>query len=277
MSRIKYLSSFNNWLNEYGEIFKTIGDHDSGNMSYGIRAVDTKKYFVKYAPFENKTAIKLLENAYVLGKMVIHPPLTVLRFAVECSDGLALVYDWVEGETINEVTNANKPFIKELRNDPMSPYKRFRSLPVDKIINVLNQIFSLHIILEQNEYVSSDWYDGCIIYDFENDILHIMDLDVYNKGPFINTMGRMYGSSRFMAPEEFTLRDTIDFQTTVYHMGATVFELLGTGKKEPGVGFRGNEKLFNVALKAIQTDKKDRYSSVQEFCSDWFAVLDNAK
>ncbi len=102
-----------------------------------------------------------------------------------------------------------------------------------------------------------------------------MDLDAYNKGTFINTMGRMYGSSRFMAPEEFTLGANIDFQTTVYHMGATVFELLGTGKKEPEVRFRGNEKLFNVALKAIQTDKKDRYSSVQEFCSDWFVALDD--
>lgn len=275
MSWVSYLSSFDDWLNGYGEIFKTIGDHDSGNMSYGILTPDKQKCFVKFAPFENKEAIRLLENAYVFGKTVIHPVLVALKCAVECSDGFALVYDWVEGETINEVTNANKSFIRELREDPMSPYKRFKSLPVDKIINVLNQIFDLHRTLEQHRYVSCDWYDGCLIYNFENDRLHIIDLDVYNKGSFINTMGRMYGSSRFMAPEEFTLGDILDFQTTVYHMGATVFELLGMGKKDPEIGFRGNKKLLDVALKAIQLDKKDRYASVQEFCSDWFAALDN--
>lgn len=274
MSRTTYSSSFNNWLNEKGEVFKTIGDHDSGNMSYGIRMEDRQRHFVKFAPFENETAIGLLENAIIIGKTIEHHTLTTFQFAVECSDGLALVYEWVDGESINEITNATKHIIKELRSDPKSPYRRLRLLPVDKIISILNQIFDLHVLIEQNGYVSCDWYDGCLIYDFENDVLHIMDLDTYNKGLFKNTMGRMYGSSRFMAPEEFSLGETIDFQTTVYHMGATVFELLGTGKKDPSVGFRGSKELFNVAMKAIQPNKEDRHSSVQEFYTDWISILD---
>lgn len=210
MLRVNYSLPFENWINEYGEIFKIFGDHDSGNISYGINTTDSQKYFIKFAPYENKSAIKYLENAYTLGKNINHSALSILRFAVDCSDGLALIYDW---------------------------------------------------------------YDGCIIYNFEKDKLHIIDLDIYNKSSFVNYMGRMYGSNRFMAPEEFILGETIDNRTTVYHMGATVYEFLGTGKKEPKKGFKVNENLLHVALKAIQKNKKDRYSSVQEFYSDWLKAL----
>ena len=34
---------------------------------------------------------------------------------------------------------------------------------------------------------------------------HVVDLDHYQLGAFSNEMGRMFGSSRFMAPEEFEL------------------------------------------------------------------------
>jgi serine/threonine-protein kinase len=37
----------------------------------------------------------------------------------------------------------------------------------------------------------------------------------------------MWGSSRFMSPEEFELGATIDGSTNVFTMGAVSFELLG--------------------------------------------------
>ena len=39
--------------------------------------------------------------------------------------------------------------------------------------------------------------------DFEARRLHLIDLDSYHRGPTVNEMGRMFGSTRFMAPEEF--------------------------------------------------------------------------
>ena len=59
--------------------------------------------------------------------------------------------------------------------------------------------------------------------------LHVVDLDMYHKGPFKNTVGRMFGSSRFMAPEEFSLNARIDIRTTVYTMGRTAAVLLSDG------------------------------------------------
>jgi len=273
MPRINHPSYFATWLKEFGQVFKTIGDHDSGNISYGVKNKESKKYFIKFAPSQNLTAIKFLENAYILGENISHPILVELKFGVNCRDGLALVYDWVEGENLNEVTTTNKPVIMEIREAPGSPYSRFKSLPVEEIVKVLNQIFDLHVVLEKQGYVSCDWYDGCIIYNFAEEKVHIIDLDLYNKGPFPNSKGRMYGSSRFMAPEEFEPGEIIDNRTTVYHMGATVFEFLGRGKKEPEKGFRGSRAQLKIALKAIQDDKKERYCSVQEFFSEWLAAL----
>ncbi len=273
MPRINHPSYFATWLEEYGQVFKKFGDHDSGNISYGVKNKESKRHFIKFAPHHNMTAIKFLENAYILGENISHPILVELKLGVNCRDGLALVYDWVEGEDLNEVTTTNKPVIMDIREAPDSPYRRFKSLPVEEIVKVLNQIFDLHVVLEKQGYVSCDWYDGCIIYNFAEEKVHIIDLDLYNKGPFTNSMGRMYGSSRFMAPEEVEPGEIIDKRTTVYHMGATVFEFLGHGKKEADKGFRGNKSQLNVAFKAIQDNKKERYSSVQEFCSEWLAAL----
>jgi hypothetical protein len=50
-----------------------------------------------------------------------------------------------------------------------------------------------------------DFYDGCLLYDFTSQELRVIDLDMYSRGPFTNTMGRIFGSTRFMAPEEFEL------------------------------------------------------------------------
>ena len=67
-------------------------------------------------------------------------------------------------------------------------------------------IFELHYELAQTGWIAGDFYDGCLIYDFARQDIHVIDLDGYREGPFINEMGRMFGSSRFMAPEEFEQR-----------------------------------------------------------------------
>ena len=54
----------------------------------------------------------------------------------------------------------------------------------------------------------------------------MVDLDSYRDPPFANDMGRMFGSDRFMAAEEYELGARIDERTTVFTMGRTVGVLL---------------------------------------------------
>lgn len=44
-----------------------------------------------------------------------------------------------------------------------------------------------------------------MIYDKQTKTLKICDIDLFRKSPTVNDMGRMWGSSRFMSPEEYVL------------------------------------------------------------------------
>ena len=79
--------------------------------------------------------------------------------------------------------------------------QRFRRLPRPQIMEALDVIFDLHYELAQAGWIAVDFYDGCLIYDFACHELHVVDLDMYRESPFVNEMGRMFGSSRYMAPE----------------------------------------------------------------------------
>ena len=90
---------------------------------------------------------------------------------------------------------------------------------------------------------------ACLIYDFARQDLHVIDLDGYREGPFINGMGRMFGSSRFMAPEEFEKGASIDERTTVFTMGRTAANLLSDGTLTRSA-FRGNDAHYDVVCRA---------------------------
>ena len=126
------------------------------------------------------------------------------------------MYDWVDGECLHGG-----------RDDPQSAHQRFRRLPTAAILAVLDAIYDLHVRLVQRGWIAVDFYDGCLMYDFERQAAHIVDLDNYHLGAFTNQMGRMFGSTRFMAPEEFERGALIDERTTVFTMGRTAVVCLG--------------------------------------------------
>ena len=79
----------------------------------------------------------------------------------------------------------------------------------------------MHDQLVSEGWIAVDFYDGCAIYNFDDQVVHIVDLDLYHRGPFTNRMGRLFGSTRSMAPEEFALGATIDERSTLFTMGRT--------------------------------------------------------
>jgi hypothetical protein len=56
--------------------------------------------------------------------------------------------------------------------------------------------------------------------------IHLVDLDGY-RPPYTLDRERQFGSSRFMAPEEWQRGATIDERTTVYTLGRAAFVFLG--------------------------------------------------
>jgi len=81
-------------------------------------------------------------------------------------------------------------------------------------------------------------------------------------------MGRMWGSSRFMSPEEFELGAVIDEITNVYLMGATVFALFADYERTPEK-WQLNKELYEVALKAVSNARNQRQQSILKFIEEW--------
>ena len=107
------------------------------------------------------------------------------------------------------------------------------------------------------------------MYDFDRHKTTVCDIDFYAKKPCVNTMGRMWGSSRFMSPEEFELGATIDEVTNVFAMGALAFELLGKNPERTREHWMASEKLFRVAARATNPDREHRHHSIGEFYMAW--------
>jgi serine/threonine-protein kinase len=255
------------YLASAGGIFTRFDRQDSGNVSYGVE-VDGARFFVKTAghpddhrpPLDHRQRVALLGNAIRLARAYRHPALPRLHRVVESPHGPMLVYDWAGGELLGARARE--------RDHPASAFQRFRHLPVDRIVAVLDTVFDVHALLGAGGEVAGDFYDGCLLYDFATGRLSLVDLDHYSPGPYRNTMGRMFGSSRFMAPEEFTAGALIDERTTVFTMGRTVLVFLAGGTTAPEA-FRGPRALYEVAARACREQPDQRYGSLPEFCAAW--------
>ncbi len=247
------------FLSERGEIFAVFDERtqDSGNVSYGLE-VDGRRYFVKTAgrPDDDRSyldhsgRVSLLRNAVRLAESSDHRTLPKFHQFVESSSGPMLIYDWVEGENVRNCLD------------------RVRSLAVSEVTQLVTEVYDLHCELTCLGWIANDFYDGAMIYDFRSNRLHVMDLDSYNTGSFINSMGRMFGSSRFMAPEEFELGATIDERTTVFTMGRTAAVLMSDNSLERGP-FRGTDGQYEVMVRCCAEDPNDRFQTVAEMYAAW--------
>ncbi len=248
------------------------GSQDSGNVSWLVD-VGVRRLFVKTAgddaparpgtpvPFlDHEGRVRLLRNAIELAASCRHPALARLLNVIESPHGPALVYEAAVGELVG-VPRCS-------RDDPARAYQRFARLPADQRLRVFDALIDLHTAVAEAGWVACDLYDGCLIVDFTTMSLTVVDLDTYRRGPSVNDMGRMFGSSRFMAPEEFELGAVLDQGTTVYTLGRLVWHFC-TRLTERVDDFCGPPSLAAVVQRACQHSPADRYPDVASFATAW--------
>lgn len=246
--------------------------HESGNVSWVVEN-DEGRFLVKTAgtlglppagaptPYlDHAGRVELLRNAVELARSCGHPCLARLRNVVESPLGPALVYDYAPGDLVG--TSPNR------RVDPRSAYQRFAHLPADQLLSHFDNIIDLHQHLAEAGWVASDLYDESLIIDFDTARLTLGDLDSYQRGPGVNTMGRMFGSTRYMAPEEFQLGAPIDERTTVYNLGRLIWHF-GTRLTERANQFCGSDPARTVVQKATNPEREHRFATVAHLASAW--------
>ena len=84
------------------------------------------------------------------------------------------------------------------------------NLPLDEKLHIYENVIDFLIDIVAMGYVAIDFYDGSIMYDTSRKVVTICDIDFFRKSPTVNDMGRMWGSSRFMSPEEYKYGEKID-------------------------------------------------------------------
>lgn len=246
---------------------------DSGNVSWIVEAPEGR-LFIKTAGtvapprpgaptpyFDHSGRVRSLRNAVDLARSCDHPALPALLNVIETPAGPMLVYRAAPGELIGGTSPAE-------RADPASAYQRLASLPAAAQLPLFDTLIDLHRVLAGLGWVACDLYDGSLIVDFDTLTLHVVDLDDYRRGPTRNDMGRMFGSSRFMAPEEFELGAALDQRTTVFTLGRLVRHFTTRLTEDAGC-FNGPARLAAVVAQAVEPAPDDRFPTVAAFASAW--------
>jgi serine/threonine protein kinase len=275
---------------KYGEVFCVFDQNDSGNISFGLDS-GKEKYFVKIAGAKTErscageeSAIEALKTAMQIYNDLAHPRLIQLVDHFP-SDGLYVaVFKWSEGDCLFDYWN----FEKYKNSSELSPRERFRKLPCDKKIKAFDAIFDFLTFAESKGYVAVDFYDGSIIYDFQQDAVTICDIDFFRKSPAINDMGESFwGTKRLKAPEEYILGAKIDRVTNVFALGALLMHFFGDYTDgEVQKVYAGNalfpcrhetwqlsETSYKVTLKAVCRRRAGRYGSLKAFYNEWRASV----
>lgn len=252
------------FINKYGKVFKVFDDQDSGNICFGIKSGD-EKYFLKFAgaPTERacvsaEEAVSNLKRIVPIYKDLAHPNLIKLVDVEEIGGGFAMAFEWVDAECMH----------------PMYPMSRqkFMQMPLETRFQVFDDILDFHAHVAKRGYVAIDFYDGSIMYDFNKGKTVICDIDFYTKAPYINNMGRMWGSSRFMSPEEYEPGAVIDEITNVYTMGAAAFALFGDESDRCIEKWKLSKELFEVAQRAVSDERDKRQQSIEQLINEWEAA-----
>jgi serine/threonine protein kinase len=253
------------FLPTIGRVVRGFGNRlDSSTTIIGIET-DAGRFVVKHAVEDEPVAV--LKSAIRFHAAVSHPSIPPVVHHITTADGLAIVLRWAPGEVLVDAFDPSVPHPDE----PRSPYRRFRDLPVPDITDAVRQLVHAHVSVTGTGFVAVDLYDGCLIYDFDRRELALIDLDMYRPGPYVLERDRQFGSRAFMAHEEWRRGATIDQRTTVFTLGRFALVLLGCERHAPPdrAMFRGSDRLFDVAMQACAIDPAERLASVARLYECW--------
>lgn len=286
------------FVQEYGKVFKVYDDQDSGNICFGVRRDSERglddgkrkglqaedkgeRYFVKFAgaPTEcyegtPEEAVKRLKDTLPNYRDLRHPSLIELVDTREAAGGFAMVFRWAEGDCMGRMYPAE--------------HQRFMSMPLEHRLQVFRDVTVFLEYVNSQGYVAIDFYDGSVLYEpgeqrgpavpicgesMRRGWTTICDIDFFSRKPYFNRMGRMWGSSSFMSPEEFTLGAEIDEITNVYTAGAFAFALFGGYRRGLDTWTLGKAS-YEVASRAVSEDRGSRQQSIRQLLQEWEAALE---
>jgi serine/threonine-protein kinase len=248
------------FLQKYGKVFKVFDEQDSGNICFGVEN-DGQRYFIKFAGAptacgdgDTVAAVERLKATVPVYQDLRHKNLIEYISSEEIGGGFAMVFRWTDARCMGRMyPNARK---------------RFLELSLAEREDVFREIMEFMTYTASKGYLAVDFYDGSIMYDFEQKKTIICDIDFFRKFPTKNDMGRMWGSSLFMAPEEYQLGADLDEVTNVYTLGAVAFALFSDFDRSQEK-WRLSATRYQTVTKATNPDRSKRQQTIRQFMEEW--------
>lgn len=248
------------FLRGYGRVFKVFDDQDSGNICFGCQK-GSERFFIKYAGAKTmrgcvspEEAADNLRRTVPLYQALKHENLIELLDTFETSGGFGMVFRWTDAQCMG-------------RQYPEA-HARFMQMENIKKLDVFAAVQRFMAHVHSKGYVAIDFYDGSIMYDIAEKRTTVCDIDFFRKAPAVNDMGRMWGSDRFMSPEEYELGASLDEITNVFTLGQMAFSLF-TDSDRSSSAWPLSEKSYHVLLKAIAPERPNRFASIDDFGRAW--------
>ncbi|QIK71962.1 serine/threonine protein kinase [Propioniciclava coleopterorum] len=251
------------FLARWGRVTAVFDDQDSGNLGFRMSGPDGDR-FVKYAGaatvrFAGRipdavAALRAAESAY---RDLAHPTLIALREGAAVGNGYALVFDWFEGVSLG---------LQYQQRD------RLAHLDAARRAGVVQQLYDFAAAVAGRGWVAVDLYDASLMVDPTTGRLGVCDIDFFRRAPTHNDMGRMWGSARFMAPEEYERGAVLDQVTNVVALGGLAHTLLGDDRTKDRAAWRGSAAQWDVAARALRPERERRWPSVAALALAWRAA-----
>ena len=249
------------FVSRWRRVFQVFDDQDSGNICFGTEQ-NGERFFLKFAGaptarYQGDPADAVERLRYTAGvyRDLKHPALIELLNTVETEGGFLTVFRWTDGVCMGKQYPESR--------------KQFFTLPMEKREQVFADILDFHLMAAARGYVAVDFYDGSILYDFKQQKTVLCDIDLYQKRPFVNEMGRLWGSSRFMSPEEWEKGAEIDEISNVFLMGSVAFALFGGELDHAREKWMLDDRRYEVALRAVSPLRAQRFASLKELQTAW--------
>lgn len=252
------------FLKKYGRVFRVFDDQDSGNICFGTEGPG-ERLFVKFAGARTaeysgdvSEAVQRLKATVPLYQAVRQRSLIKYLDSGEVGGGFAMIFEWADGGCMGRMYERS--------------HREIMALPDGEKLHIFAEITDFLMDIAGQGYVAVDFYDGSVMYDAPSGRVTICDIDFFRKSPAVNDMGQMWGSSRFMSPEEYELGARLDEVTNVFTLGKMGFSLFTDSDLSPERWplTRGS---FEVLMKAASPERSARYGSISEFKAHWLSSL----
>ena len=250
------------WIARNGRITVLLRHGDPG--CFCLEAViDDRRVFVRQARSEGaRLALARVVRVYERVKHAALPPLWGYWMA---SDGPFAVFKHVAGKRL---VSPIEVLAGTGRHEAGGPYARFRALPLREILAALDTVWDFHQELASRGFVSGDFSDASLLYDFRAARPWVVHLDEFREEPLHVGPDPRRGHPTFLAPEELQAGAALDQRTSVFHLGRTALAILGDGSGSME-GWRAPRALGLVVEKALQPEAADRFQRVRDFVAAW--------